>query len=112
LWCPFRKLLLYKELVSFFQSTSPPLFLGNHNSEPKGRAGRVKPGKAFRLYTEEAMNQMEENKVPEIQRSSLAPILLQLKALGVDNLVRFDFMSPPPSESLVRAFEVTFETHN
>ena len=43
--------------------------------------------------------------VPEMQRSELAGTALQLKALGVDNLMRFEWLAPPPAEALVRALE-------
>ncbi len=43
--------------------------------------------------------------VPEIQRSSLSSVILQLLALGISNIVEFDFMDPPSEESLVRALE-------
>lgn len=70
-----------------------------------GRAGRVRPGKAFRLFTEEDFLKLPTNSIPEIQRSSLSPVILQLKALGIDNIARFDFMSPPPANVLIRALE-------
>ena len=73
-----------------------------------GRAGRTKPGKCFRLYTEVAYDQMPEATVPEIQRSNLAPIILQLKALGIDNIVRFDFITPPPAELVIRALDLLY----
>ena len=73
-----------------------------------GRAGRTKPGKCYRLYTEQAFDAMDSTTVPEIQRSNLAPVLLQLKALGIDNIARFDFPVPPPAELVVRALEVLF----
>jgi pre-mRNA-splicing factor ATP-dependent RNA helicase DHX15/PRP43 len=61
-----------------------------------GRAGRTKPGKCFRLYTEKAFqNEMQENTYPEILRSNLGSVVLQLKKLGIDDLVHFDFMDPP-----------------
>ena len=61
-----------------------------------GRAGRTKPGKCFRLYTEKAYKQeMQENTYPEILRSNLGSVVLQLKKLGIDDLVHFDFMDPP-----------------
>ena len=63
-----------------------------------GRAGRTKPGKCFRLYTEKAFKQeMQENTYPEILRSNLGSVVLQLKKLGIDDLVHFDFMDPPGS---------------
>lgn len=46
--------------------------------------------------------------MPEIQRSNLAPVVLQLKALGIDNVVRFDFFSPPPSELMSKALELLY----
>ncbi|KAI8645640.1 P-loop containing nucleoside triphosphate hydrolase protein [Parasitella parasitica] len=73
-----------------------------------GRAGRVKPGKAFRLYTEETYNTLRDTSIPEIQRSNLAPIILQLKALGIDNVLRFDFITPPPAELMTRALELLY----
>ena len=73
-----------------------------------GRAGRTKPGKCFRLYTEDAFRELPEANVPEIQRSNLAPFILQLKALGIDNVVRFDYLTPPPAELLIKATELLF----
>ena len=40
--------------------------------------------------------------------SNLASVLLQLKALGVDNVLRFPFVSPPPAQSMARALEFLF----
>eukprot|EP00040_Diaphanoeca_grandis_P018270 m.96001 g.96001 ORF g.96001 m.96001 type:complete len:1070 (+) comp26859_c0_seq1:164-3373(+) len=71
-----------------------------------GRAGRVAPGKAFRLYTAWAFqNELEENTIPEIQRTNLGNVVLLLKSLGIDDLIHFDFMDPPPAETLIRALE-------
>ncbi|KAL7078523.1 hypothetical protein ACQ4LE_002354 [Meloidogyne hapla] len=72
-----------------------------------GRAGRTKPGKCFRLYTEKAYKtDMQEQTYPEILRSNLASVVLQLKKLGIDDLVHFDFMDPPAPETLMRALEL------
>ncbi|RYP50802.1 hypothetical protein DL768_003720 [Monosporascus sp. mg162] len=73
-----------------------------------GRAGRTKPGKCFRLYTEDAFQKLPDANVPEIQRSNLAPFVLQLKALGIDNVVRFDYLTPPPAELLIKATELLY----
>ncbi|EEH49213.2 uncharacterized protein PADG_05292 [Paracoccidioides brasiliensis Pb18] len=71
-----------------------------------GRAGRVGPGKCFRLYTKWAYyNELEENTTPEIQRTNLNGVVLMLKSLGIDQLLDFDFMDPPPAETLIRALE-------
>ncbi|KAJ9095801.1 hypothetical protein QFC19_007415 [Naganishia cerealis] len=45
---------------------------------------------------------------PELVRSDISLFLLQLKALGIDNLVRFDFLSPPPTEMMIRALEFLY----
>lgn len=45
---------------------------------------------------------------PEMQRSDLAPAILQLKALGIDNVLRFNFPSAPPSKNLVMALELLY----
>lgn len=74
-----------------------------------GRAGRVRPGKCYRLYTEETYtNTMSAETIPEIQRSSLTSTILQLKALGIDNVMRFDWLASPTPEAMVRALETMF----
>ena len=53
-----------------------------------GRAGRTKPGKCFRLYTESSFyKDLQEQTYPEILRSNLGSVVLQLKKLGIDDLV-------------------------
>ena len=71
-----------------------------------GRAGRVSAGKCFRLYTAWAYkNELEEQTIPEIQRTNLGNVVLLLKSLGINDLIHFDFMDPPPHETLVLALE-------
>ncbi|XP_065370268.1 ATP-dependent RNA helicase DHX8 [Calliphora vicina] len=71
-----------------------------------GRAGRTGPGKTYRLYTERAYrDEMLPTPVPEIQRTNLATTVLQLKTMGINDLLHFDFMDAPPVESLVMALE-------
>lgn len=71
-----------------------------------GRAGRTRPGKCFRLYTENAFKkELIEQTYPEILRSNLANTVLELKKLGVEDLVHFDLMDPPAPETMMRALE-------
>lgn len=69
-----------------------------------GRAGRTGPGKCYRLYTENSFhNEMLTNTVPEIQRQNLSHTILMLKAMGINDLLNFDFMDPPPHNTLLSA---------
>lgn len=71
-----------------------------------GRAGRTRPGKCFRLYTEHAFKkELIDQTYPEILRSNLSSTVLELKKLGIDDLVHFDLMDPPAPETLMRALE-------
>jgi pre-mRNA-splicing factor ATP-dependent RNA helicase DHX15/PRP43 len=59
-----------------------------------GRAGRTRPGKCFRLYTEkDFMRELEEQTHPEILRSNLANTVLELVKLGVKVIITFSFTS-------------------
>ena len=69
-----------------------------------GRAGRVRPGKCYRLYTKWSfINEMDAQNSPEIQRTNLSSVVLLLKSIGIDNLFDFDFMDAPPTPSLHKA---------
>jgi ATP-dependent RNA helicase DHX8/PRP22 len=71
-----------------------------------GRAGRTGPGKCFRLYTEAAyQSEMLPTTIPDIQRQNLSHTILMLKAMGINDLLRFDFMDPPPVNTMLTALE-------
>jgi ATP-dependent RNA helicase DHX8/PRP22 len=75
-----------------------------------GRAGRTGPGKCYRLYTENAFkNEMLPNSVPEIQRMNLSMTVLSLKAMGINDLLNFDFMDPPLVNTMITALESLFQ---
>ncbi|KAG7093996.1 DEAH-box ATP-dependent RNA helicase prp43 [Marasmius oreades] len=72
-----------------------------------GRAGRTRPGKCFRLYTEkDFMGELEEQTYPEILRCNLSNTVLELLKLGIKDLVRFDYVDAPAPETLMRALEL------
>ena len=105
--CGFVKLRAFNPLTGIETLTATPVSKASA-SQRSGRAGRTKAGKCFRLYTEGAFENMSEATVPEIQRSNLAPVILQLKALGIDNIARFEFLTPPPSDLITRGLELLY----
>ncbi|CAL9751611.1 unnamed protein product [Musa acuminata subsp. burmannicoides] len=73
-----------------------------------GRAGREGPGKCFRLYPESEFSKLTDSTVPEIKRCNLSNVVLQLKALGIDDIIGFDFMEKPSRMAIVKSSEQLF----
>ncbi|KAL0060618.1 hypothetical protein AAF712_012621 [Marasmius tenuissimus] len=73
-----------------------------------GRAGRTSPGICYRLYPHEAFEALPPTTPPEVTRTDLTTPILQLKSLGIDNLMKFEWVSAPPAESVLRALEGLF----
>lgn len=63
---------------------------------------------SFRLYTEKDFEKLAESTPPEMQRTNLLSVVLQLKALGIDNVLRFNFPSPPPAKNLLSSLELLY----
>lgn len=105
--CGFVKLRAFDPRTGIETLTATPISKAAA-TQRAGRAGRTKPGKCYRLFTEDAFNSLEEASIPEIQRSNLAPVILQLKSLGIDNIARFEYLTPPPSELVIRALEMLY----
>ena len=96
----FNKLKVYNSKIGMDTLNVTPVSQANANQR-SGRAGRTEAGFAFRLYTErQYKDELMANSVPEIQRTNLSNVVLLLKSLGVENLLDFDFMSPPPQATL------------
>ncbi|XP_024084706.1 putative ATP-dependent RNA helicase DHX33 isoform X2 [Cimex lectularius] len=70
-----------------------------------GRAGRESEGFCYRIYTKEEYDGMLPNSVPEILRSNLSSVILQLLALKV-NLLKFDFLDKPPTELIFEGLDL------
>jgi pre-mRNA-splicing factor ATP-dependent RNA helicase DHX16 len=54
------------------------------------------------------MNEMDESTTPEIQRTNLNSVVLLLLSLGINDLLDFEFMDPPPTETLIGALNQLF----
>ena len=101
----FCKQMCYDPKTGLETLAVTPISKANANQRA-GRAGRVRPGKCFRLYTSSSFqNELEDNNVPEIQRNNLISMILLMKSLGINNLLDFDFMDSPPHEILIKALE-------
>ena len=87
-----------------------PVFIQQSVSKREGvfALGRQSRGKAFRLYTVDTYHSLEENTQAEIARTNLAEVVLKLKATGIDDVLRFDFLSPPPRLALLRSLETLY----
>ncbi|RLN87385.1 hypothetical protein BBJ28_00021469 [Nothophytophthora sp. Chile5] len=70
-----------------------------------GRAGREAPGVCYRLFPEETFEQLSERAIPDIQRVSLEVVVLQLKCMGIEDVLGFEFIEKPLKTSLVKALE-------
>ncbi|XP_078445480.1 RNA helicase family protein [Wolffia australiana] len=70
-----------------------------------GRAGREGPGKCFRLYPESEFWKLRDSIVPEIKRCNVANVVLQLRALGIKDILGFDFIDKPPRMAVVKSLE-------
>jgi len=64
-------------------------------NQRSGRCGRVGPGVAIRLYSEEDFLARPEFTEPEIQRTNLAAVILQMHALKLGDIEAFPFVEPP-----------------
>ncbi len=65
-----------------------------------GRAGREAEGHCYRILTKSEFNALPEDGVPEIKRCNLAGVVLQMLAVGVRDVRRFDFMDRPPDDAV------------
>lgn len=76
-------------------------------SQRSGRAGRTAPGHCYRLYSSAVYeSEFPEHSVPEIQRSPIEGVVLQLKDMGFRDVVNFPFPTPPDRERLAKAEKI------
>ncbi|MFV0433873.1 MAG: DUF3418 domain-containing protein [Leucobacter sp.] len=69
-------------------------------NQRSGRSGRTSPGIAIRLYSEEDFESRPEFTEPEIRRTGLASVILQMLALGLGDITGFPFLTPPDQRGI------------
>lgn len=74
-----------------------------------GRAGRLGPGVAIRLYAEEDYQKRPRFAQPELQRANLAEVILRMKAFGLGEIETFPFLTPPVSASIRAGYRLLHE---
>jgi ATP-dependent helicase HrpA len=74
-----------------------------------GRAGRTSPGIAIRLYAHDDFARRPEYTEPEILRTSLASVILQMLSLGFGDITEFPFLTPPDSRGVKAALDLLVE---
>ncbi len=78
-------------------------------NQRKGRCGRVSAGVCIRLYDEDDFNQRTEFTEPEIQRTNLAAVILQMENLRLGHIDDFPFVEPPESRLVNDGYKLLFE---
>ena len=78
-------------------------------NQRSGRCGRVSHGIAIRLYSEEDFNSRDEFTQPEILRTNLASVILQMSTLNLGKIERFPFVEPPDSRMIRDGFKLLYE---
>lgn len=101
----FVKMRLFNPKTSMDVLATVPISQASA-SQRAGRAGRTSPGKCYRLWPESEQTLLSQATPPELARTDITPYILRMKALGIDNLARFDYLPPaPPSGMMVRSLE-------
>lgn len=75
----------------------------------KGRCGRVRDGVCLRLFDEADLTERSEFTDPEIRRSSLAGVILRMKALGLPEISDFPFLDPPAPKAISEGYRTLRE---
>ncbi|XP_050680357.1 probable ATP-dependent RNA helicase DHX35 isoform X2 [Leptidea sinapis] len=105
--CGFHKLPYFSPELGVECLTVSPV--SKHNAiQRAARAARTNRGYCYRLYTEAEYDKLPESVPPEMCRTDLTSVLLLLKALGIHNVLRFTFPSPPPAKSTLAALETLY----
>ncbi len=74
-------------------------------NQRRGRAGRTRPGRCYRLYSKESFDQRPLYTLEEIYRTDLSEVVLRMAELGITEFESFDFISPPGERGIIGAIE-------
>jgi ATP-dependent helicase HrpB len=76
------------------------------SEQRKGRAGRLRPGTCYRLWSESQQQQLSPQQQPEIQNADLAALTLQLFAWGIYDPDELRWLTPPPAGAYQQAVDL------
>jgi pre-mRNA-splicing factor ATP-dependent RNA helicase DHX16 len=106
--CGYEKADYYNETTQVESLVVTPCSRAAVNQRA-GRAGRTQAGSCFHLFTRHAYyNELPASNVPSIQRANLLPVCLQLMAIGIRDLISFDFLDAPSPQALMGALETLY----
>lgn len=105
--CGFVKIRIYNPTTALASLATVPISLASA-TQRAGRAGRTSPGICYRLYPLSSFNSLPPVTPPEITRTDMTTPILQLKSIGIDDLMKFEWLTAPPAESVLRALEGLF----
>ncbi|EGN98808.1 hypothetical protein SERLA73DRAFT_54848 [Serpula lacrymans var. lacrymans S7.3] len=100
----FVKIRTYNPTTFLASLSTVPVSLASA-TQRAGRAGRTSSGICYRLYPASTFASLSRTIPPEITRTDMTTPILQLKSLGIDDLMKFEWVSAPPAESVLRALE-------
>ena len=74
-----------------------------------GRAGRLGPGTCYRMWTSSVQSSLVPNRIPEILEADLAPLILELRHWGIQNMSDLTWITPPPPGAVSQAQQLLHE---
>ncbi|KAG6845049.1 hypothetical protein H0H87_001386 [Tephrocybe sp. NHM501043] len=102
--CGFVKIRTYNPTTALASLSTVPTSVASA-TQRAGRAGRTSPGICYRLYSLSVFESLPHSTPAEVTRVDMTTPILQLKSLGIDDLMKFEWVSAPPAEIVLRALE-------
>lgn len=105
--CGFVKMKFYSPITCSDSLVIVPISKSSA-IQRAGRAGRTRAGKVYRLYTEASFLSLSQSTIPEIERTSTSALIIQLKALGIHNILDLDMLCRPSDAQLTSGLEILY----